>query len=325
VEYFNIDSYLEDLGIWRTRLESLALVGPRYARANAELAARCRELRPHVVWIDHGTWVRARTLDALRSNGAFVVGYYTDSLNPTTLRPRWSRSLLRRGIDRYDVFFTSMPQDHARISGGVRPRAELTYLGYDHERFDNTPLPPELAEKWSNDAIFVGHYQPRTEACILALIDSGVAVKVYGDGWPRARHRKRLGDHVTYRKLDDEEYVFALKEARIGLGFVSERNSNQTAGRSFEIPACGTFLLAIRTQQHQDCFEEGVEAEFFADHSELLRKARYYLEHADQREKIARSGHARCVQSDYSWARYMNDAWGEVRRVLNETDRWPRA
>ncbi len=141
----------------------------------------------------------------------------------------------------------------------------------------------------------------------------GLPVAVYGYGWRNARHRARLKDTVRFKMLSDEEYVSALKAATIGLCFVSEWNGNETAGRSFEIPACGTFLLAMRTPQHLECYKEGEEAEFFGDTRELVEKARYYLEHADRRAEIARRGHARCTGSDYSWARFMKDDWAKAR------------
>jgi spore maturation protein CgeB len=92
-------------------------------------------------------------------------------------------------------------------------------------------------------------------------------------------------------------------------------NYNQTASRSFEIPACGTFLLAVRTPQHLAAYAEGREAEFFGDHAELVRKARYYLEHPEERRAIARRGQQRCVSSGYSWDALMAKDWARVREL----------
>jgi spore maturation protein CgeB len=115
--------------------------------------------------------------------------------------------------------------------------------------------------------------------------------------------------------LNDEDYVYALKAAKIGLCVFSQYNHNQTAGRSFEIPACGTFLLALRSPQHTECYVEGVEAEFFDSHDELVRKARFYLANDRAREVIAARGHQRCMASGYSWAAIMKRDWKRVSQV----------
>jgi spore maturation protein CgeB len=70
--------------------------------------------------------------------------------------------------------------------------------------------------------------------------------------------------------------VCTLKSAEIGRGFVSEWNGNETAGLSFEIPACGTFLLAMRTPEHEQLYREGEDAEFFSSPEELIKKALHY-------------------------------------------------
>jgi glycosyltransferase involved in cell wall biosynthesis len=294
------------------KFANMTFIGLQFASVNRNFIAFCSGVKPNVVWVDKGYWIWPSSLKNLRSQGIFLVQHNTDALHPASRIMRWQYTLIRQTLRYYDLYFTSNLRDFATLSVQSIPRTELTFLGYDHLRFNNLPLPIDLTDRWASDLLFIGHYEPRTERRISALVEAGLQVRVYGSGWERARNRNNLRGYVHFRQLSNKEYIHALKAAKIGLCFVSELNGNQTAGRSFEIPACGTFLLAVRTPQHRECYVEGKEAEFFEDHRELVEKARFYLEHEDQRQEIARCGNQRCVMSDYSWARYMRQDWTKV-------------
>lgn len=324
IHAFDTDQHLNysAVGRWRRWPATHAHIGPPVNRANEALISACRELQPDLVWIEKGEWVWSATLRALREQGCFLVHYVTDALNHERWKARLQCRLLRTTARYYDVFLTTNVDDYAQMVATGSPTVILTDLGYDHRRFEPSPLTGDLATKWEQPVIFVGHYEPQTEAGILALIKAGLPVKVCGPApWSTSKRiRARLGDCV-FPRLSSEDYVYALKGAKIGLCFVSVLNYNQTASRSFEIPACGTFLLAARTPQHLTCYEEGVEAEFFSDHQELVEKTRYYLEHEEERRAIARSGYERCTSSGYSWDSLMKKDWPKVRQIYCERHR----
>ncbi len=301
-------------------LEHFPGLGAGSRRLNRELLSFAREQRLNFIWIDKGQWVSAATLRALRRAGVRLAHHVTDALWPRNLRLQLTRLRLAANAHLYDHFVTSNERDFQRLQRVMPGRVGLTQLGYDERRFAAAAIDdPALVARWQRDVIFVGHHEPGTERGIVALIDAGMPVQVFGRRWlERARANPKLVGFVN-DNLGDLEYVWTLKLARIGLCFVSEWNYNQTAGRSYEIPACGTFLLAPRTAEHQRHYREGVEAEFFGNETELVSKVRHYLGDDTARRSVAAYGRERCVTSGYSWREIMLRDWAAIGGKLGET------
>jgi spore maturation protein CgeB len=74
-------------------------------------------------------------------------------------------------------------------------------------------------------------------------------------------------------------------------------------------------MLAERTEEHESLFEEGKEAAFFSSDDELRDKARYYLAHEAERQRIAEAGRARCLKAGYSNRAQMQIILDELRRL----------
>jgi spore maturation protein CgeB len=295
-------------------LNQIPAVGAGPRRLNAAVLRLAHERRLDLLWIDKGAWVAPANLRALRRAGVTLVHHVTDALRPRPLRLRLALRRLAATAPLYDHYVTSNAADFRRLQAVMPGRVRLTQLGYDDRRFHARPdVDRAAAARWAHDAIFVGHWEPRTERGLVALIAAGVRVKVFGRAWlARARRNPRLAGHVC-DGLGDRDYERAIKHALVGLCFVSEWNYNETAGRSYEIPASGTFLLAPRTREHQRDYREGEEAEFFGGEAELVAKARRYLADDDARRAIAARGHRRCTTSGYSWREIMVRDWDAIR------------
>jgi spore maturation protein CgeB len=309
------DQFFSDLGRLRHALELRVFFAARSRALNAKLLRVVERERPDVVWVDKGTWVFPSTLRRIAEGGTFLAHHNTDALRPLARQSRWLYTLLRSTIGQYDLVFTTNLHDYRILSASMPGRVELTSIGFDHIRFNADPIPEDEKQLWASDVIFVGHWEPRTERGIRALRRAGIAVRVHGRGWEHAV-REDIPGSIYPGAIPHGDYVKALKSAKIGLGFVSEWNGNQTAGRSFEIPACGTFLLAPRTPQHIECYVEGEEAEFFEGEDELVGKAQRYLEDDSRRTSVAAAGRRKVVAAGYSWERYMRDDLARVEARL---------
>ena len=77
-------------------------------------------------------------------------------------------------------------------------------------------------------------------------------------------------------------------------------NRDLQTDRSIEIPACGGFLLAERSNEHERLFSDGKEAVFFNNKEDLLEKIKYFLAHNQERQRIAAAGQIKCKTKNYS-------------------------
>jgi len=72
-------------------------------------------------------------------------------------------------------------------------------------------------------------------------------------------------------------------------------NKNETpdvlAFRTFETLGCGTFLLTDDSGNVLDLFEDGRHLCVYSSYEDCLLKIKHYLEHRDERERIAALGH----------------------------------
>jgi hypothetical protein len=262
------------------------------------------------VWIDKADWLRIETLRKLRASGAKLVQHTTDALFPRQLGLYVTRTLIRRSVGEFDVFLTTNRRDAAKLS---RRHAHVlvTQLGYDDDRFVPSANPVQDPE---TDCVFIGHYEPRTERYTRALAQSGLRLRVHGDAaWRTTKTAACI--HAELRPpVWNSEYVEAIRSAKVALCFLSQWNYNESTARTFEIPATGTAMLAMRTAEHAAFFNEGTEALLFSNEHECIEKAKYLCANAEARCAMAQAGRARCIASGYSWKRIMERDWSRLQQ-----------
>jgi spore maturation protein CgeB len=207
----------------------------------------------------------------------------------------------RAAVPLYHFLFTTKGWEIAEYQRFGARSVRHVHDAVDEQRFQ--PRDPTSAERerFGAAVTFIGRCEPHYADTLRAVAESGLDLGVWGPRWTRHARRHAWarrcvrGDGVW---LDD--YPVALSCAGLALGLLSKNFPETTTTRTYEIPACGTFLLAERTEDHLSLYEEGREAEYFASPGELVEKARFYTANEAARERIARAGHERYLQSGYT-------------------------
>lgn len=273
------------------------LVGPGITALNRELIRRAQEGRPDLVWVDQGAYFWPETLKEIKTKtGALLVHHNTDDI---VFQKRFFRHYLQ-ALDLYDAHFTSNLHNVEELGKMTTSYVGYNELGYDDSLFRPMQLGSE-DQNLESDIFFIGHWEKTTEASIRLMVDAGLPVTIRGPYWPQINGRRLTAGVVKSGPIFFEDYVKAINGGKIGLGLVSKWNRNATAGRIFEIPACGTLLLAEKNPVLAALYEDGKEAVFYSTPQEMIEKARYFLHHPEEREAIAAAGRRRCQANQCSW------------------------
>jgi len=106
--------------------------------------------------------------------------------------------------------------------------------------------------------------------------------------------------------------------SKINLGFASCGDTHETKARilqvrlrDFEVPMSGGFYMVEYMEELEEFFEIGKEIVCYSSKEDLTEKVKYYVNHDDERERIRRAGHERCLR-DHSWHKRFQTAFHEM-------------
>lgn len=293
----------EPINFWYRVAHRLFLYGlpirlPNRSNANNKILSLIRKNKYDIIWIDKGITINPKTLKEIKKiqPSIKIVSYSPDNM---VLRHNQSKNYLD-SISLYDVHFTTKSyilEEMKRLGA-----KNVYFVNNSYESKFNYPhnVTDEDVLRLGADVGFVGTWEKERMESILYLTRNGIKVRVFGDKkWSMCKNDNPnliIEDHGLF----NEDYAKSFRCFKISLCFLRKINYDQQTSRTMEIPACGGFMLAERTKEHQQLFEEGKEAEFFDSNEELLKKCRYYLEHEEERQRIVNGGICRCKESGYS-------------------------
>lgn len=277
-------------------------------RINRDFLDLAASFRPDILLIIKGSGLQPETLaQAKNRSHALLVNYSTD--NP--FNPFSSTRQVAEAIPLYDLYLTPRKALIPTIEQAGAKRLAWLPFGYEPAlHFPESPGNPEEARRWASDVVFAGGCDGDRSPVFVSLAQHPeIQLSLYGGYWDQRRELRRFWHGFALGR----DYRLALGNAKIALGMVRQSNRDGHAMRSFEIPACGGFLLAERTQEHLELFEEGKEMACFSSTEELLDKLRYYLSHDEVRRRTAQAGFKRVTGGKHAY----QDRVTEILRLVD--------
>jgi hypothetical protein len=272
---------------------------PQIAREyNSLILASAKRFEPDFVLAFKGLLVEASTLRVLRQQGVPLYNYYPDRVILE------SRTGLGRSLSEYDCMFDTKRAWDGDASTQIKVRARMFLPhGYDRDVHRPVQVNAKDEEQYGCDVSLIAGYSPLKEDMLSRLVRlrPDLDLRIWGDGWSRCKS-KALQKYVQGWAPFGDQYARAIQATRINLAImgVTAEVHDLTSTRTYEIPACGGFMLHERNAEVLGLYDEDKETACFESPEELAEKINYYLAHPEERTAIAKAGYVRCVPA-YSY------------------------
>lgn len=270
---------------------------PDISGNNARLLEAVRNNEYDLIWIDKGNNIYPETLRTIKQlqPQCTLVHYMIDDF----LNPYHATKQILDTIPCYDYYIVNRKANIAELRERGCKHPVCIPMSYEKSFHYPRTITEQERQQLGGDIGFIGTYEAERAASLCYLADNGLTVRVWGNGWDKLMHYSR-NLIIEGRGIYSDDFCKAIAAFKINLAFLRKKSRDLHTTRSSEIPACGGFMLAERTEEHDEMFIDKKEAAFFSSDEELLSLCKYYLQHDDERRAIAEAGHHRCITSDYS-------------------------
>ena len=249
---------------------------PLHARQLAEdVYNRAATTRPDVLIFVKTVAISLERLARLRAGGTRIVVWYPDV---SFVQPGVPRDLL----DRIDALVTTKSY-HLDHFAALKPDLPVTLV---HHGFCEDVHYPQPAKSPRFDVVYVGNASPAKRSAIEALHRARPSLRlaVAGAGWPATP------GWTQFDALAGEQMSRLLGSAKLALGLHygphgPEGWQDLVSARTFEIPACGTFMLHPDNAEVRSLYEAEREIGLFGDEAGMIAAVDRWL--GDDRMRTA--------------------------------------
>jgi hypothetical protein len=246
--------------------------------------------KPDLIWVDLGELLGPECLRVLRNWNCPIVLYNVD--DPTGKRDGNRFNQLIKAIPFYDLIAVVREETAQECKDLGGKQVVRVYRSYDEEVHKPFSSESEIPDHLKSEVAFIGtwmRYEKRDEF-LLHLISKNIPLSIWGDRWQKSPHFSILKSHWRGTSLTGRNYVAAIQGAKICLGLLSKGNRDLHTTRSLEVPFAGGLFCAERTTEHQEMYEENVEAVFWSDATECAEVCAKLLNDGVLRENIRAAG-----------------------------------
>jgi spore maturation protein CgeB len=295
-------------------------------------------------------WMNQRLLEIVKTENPdfmFTV-LFTDEINPETIKyiSDETRTITFNWFCDDHWRFDEYTKNWAPLFNWVSTTASSALSKYEAIGYSNV-----IKTQWAcnhftykkndtqfdYDVTFIGQPHGNRRQTIGYLRQNGISINVWGNGWDNGRlsqeemikifNSSRININLSNSSTVSSGVQYSgnfIKRAlsrfkRLSVRSLSGKSephvdvvkAQQIKGRNFEVPGCGGFLLTDNADNLEDYYLENKEIVCFEGNDDLIEKIKYYLEHEEERIKIAQSGYERTLH-EHTYVHRFNQIFEQI-------------
>lgn len=230
----------------------------------------------------------------------------------------------------FDYIITTDPDAVSRYKSIGYTKVFLSQWGFDQKVYHYKKL------KKFYDLTFIGGISPWREYVVNHLRKKGFSITCFGTGWENGRvttqevaeiyNQSKIVLNLSNSIQFNLPFILNIKPLQIkttlketifhslpGLVefIISQKRKEDIKARFFEVTGCGAFLLSYDVEHIENYLTPEKDFAVYHDLNELESKARYYLLHDKQRQRIALQGFERSHR-EHTYKRRFEGIFAEI-------------
>lgn len=241
-------------------------------------------------FLEAGGWnILPSTLDSLKKKHIKTILWTNDP--PFDFKPIMNSApyydyIFTQGTEAYEIFEKLKIKNLHWMPFACDPKIHKPVTISDTERV-----------MYGCDVSFVGSGWPGLNNRRIGLLESLAEFNlgIWGPGWHNLSVTSPIKSFVRGGQTKPDEWIKIYSASKIS--FCSHHHDPsgkvpcyQASPRVFEVMACGTMLMCDDQPDVRRLFMDGEHLVIYRDIDELREKVSYYLEHEDERKRIAENG-----------------------------------
>lgn len=264
-------------------------------RINKELIEIVLIEKPNIIFIFKGMEIFPETLQYFKQQRIKLVNYNPD--NPFIFSGGGSGNKnVTNSISLYDLHFTYDSTVKEKIETTYSIPCKILPFGFD---IPETLYKECVKEEEVIKVCFLGNPDNIRASFIKKLIDKGVAIDLYGNGW----HKFITHTNATiYNSVYGDELWKTLRKYRVQLNIMRLHNPTSHNMRSFEVPGIGGIILAPDTIDHRTYFEVDKEIFLYKNVEECVYQINLLLKKPiNEIELIRKNARTKSIKAKYDY------------------------